>query len=379
MQLNVFISQNTENILIQWESFAGSLLPAASGMSGPSLREHAQQILEAIVTHMDDPQFKKEQIDNSKGLIPNLPGAPQTSAEKHGLLRAMNGFEMGQVISEYRALRANILKLWFVACGTATPNFDDIVLFNEAIDQALSESINFFTHKVDERRNLFLGMLCHDMRTPLQAIQMTAILIQRISAEKNMTKAATRLVDCGSRMDALLNELIQFNQIKLVLGVQIVPTPQDMASLVGDELNQLRVRHPDKKINLQVSGPTKGVWDGESLKRVLGNLVVNAIKYGNESSPITIRVAGHAEKVTFEVRNKGTSMDTPTLQALFEPFRQANTTRDFESDGLGLGLFIAKQVVVAHDGGISARCENGDTVFSVQVPTVSLGSPSRRQ
>ena len=379
MRLNVFISQNMEDILAQWESIAASFFQVESGISAPLLRSQAQQILEAVVTEICTLQTNEKQINKSKGLIPSLPGATETAAESYGLLRAKGGFEMKQMLSEYRALRASVLKLWFVSCTTTTPNSDDIVRFNDAIDRALSESTNVFTKKLEEQRNLFLGMLWHDMLTPLQAIQMIAMLLQRTSTEKKVTEAAKRMVECGSLLTGLLDELIQFTKIKLGLGIRIDPTPQDMASLVGEELNQLRVAHPNKKLNFQVSGPTKGVWDGESLKRVLGNLVVNAIKYGNESSPITIRVAGHAEKVTFEVRNEGTSMDTSTLQALFEPFREGNTIRNYEGDGLGLGLFIAKQVVVAHDGGINARCEGGETVFSVQVPTVSLGLPIRRQ
>ena len=378
MRLDIFICQNMEAILVQSESIAASLLQAESGISAPLLRDQMQQILEAVAIDITAPQTEEQQTNNTKALISKLPGAPKTAAEAYGLLRAESGFEINQMLSEYRALRASVLKLWFVASDTFVLNVHDIVRFDKAIDQALCESLNFFIQKVEERKNLFLGMWWHDMHTPLQTIQMTAMLLHRTSAEKKVTEAAKRMVDCGPLLTSLLNELIQFNKIKLELGIRIAPTPQDMASLVGEELNQLRVAHPDKKLNLQVSGSTKGVWDGDSLKRVLGNLVVNAITYGNDFSPVTVRVAGSAEQMAFEVRNEGASLDTPTLQALFEPFRQSNTTRNYGGNRFGLGLFIAKQVAIAHNGCIDARCEDGDTIFSVQLPTVSLNSPINR-
>jgi len=371
MRLSVFIRQNMEEILVQWESFAATLLPAATGMSGLLLRDHAKEILEAVAKDLSAPQTEKDQVNKSKGLIQKLPGAPETAAETHGQLRAMSGFEIKQMASEYRALRASVLRLWLVACDPAPPHLDDIFRFNEAIDQALAESIDFFTEKVEERRNLFLGMLGHDLRTPLQAIQMTALVLERISAGEKVSIAARRLIDSGSRMKALLDELIEFNKIKLGLGVRITPTPQDMAMLFGEELGQLHAAYPERQLDLLVDGPTKGVWDGESLRRVMGNLVVNAIKYGEGTAPISVQITGYADRITFEVRNKGTPAEAATLQGLFHPLKQGVINGTSADGSLGLGLFIAKQVVKAHGGDIAARCENGETVFAVQLPIVS--------
>ncbi len=374
MRLEKFITQNLEEILVRWEDFAASLVPAAANMSGFHLRDHAREILETIVKDISSPQTEHEQVIKSKGLTRKLPGAPATAAQTHGLLRATSGFEIKQMVSEYRALRASVLKLWLDACGNCPPHLDDIIRFNEAIDQALAESIDFFNTKVDERRNLFLGMLGHDMRTSLQAIQMTAMVLQRISDGEKVSAAAKRLIDSGSRMGTLLGELIEFNKVKLALGVRIKLAPQNMAQLIGEELDQIRIAYPERELNLQVSGPTNGVWDGDSLRRVTGNLVINAIKFGEEDAPIVVRVAGYADQMTFEVRNKGTSLDMLTLQQLFEPVTQASNP-DQLTKSPGLGLLIAKQIVTAHGGDIHARCEAGETVFAVQLPIVSTQHP----
>jgi hypothetical protein len=99
----------------------------------------------------------------------------------HAVLRARGGFDINQLAAEYRALRASVLRLWIDA-GQPAPHADDVIRFNEAIDQALAESISFFSVQVDRARNLLLGMLGHDMRSPLQTIQMTAVYLANLNA-----------------------------------------------------------------------------------------------------------------------------------------------------------------------------------------------------
>ena len=371
MRLNVFISQNMEKILKQWEDFAAAQTPAASGMSALLLRDHAQGILQEIVEDISAPQSGEDQAEKSKGLTEKSPDAPETAAETHGLLRATSGFEIKQMAGEFRALRASVLKLWFEACGTTGPNIDDIIRFNEAIDQALAESLDFFTEKLEERRNLFLGMLGHDMRTPLQAMQMTATLLDRVSSDAAVTNAAQRLIKSGLRMKALLDELIEFNKIKRELGVRIYPTQLDIEPLFEEELGQLRAVYPDRQFELQVDGPTLGAWDGDSLRRLLGNLVVNAVKYGDALAPISVLVTGAADQVVFEVRNQGAPLDAATLQGLFDPDQRRSAAVNSTDDSLGLGLYIAKQVAKAHGGTIRASCKDKETVFRVQLPMVT--------
>ena len=373
MRLNVFISQNMEKILEQWEDFAAAQTPAAKGMSALLLRDHAQGILQAIIQDITAPQSGEDQAEKSKGLAEKLPGTPETAAETHGLLRATSGFEIKQMAGEFRALRASVLRLWLEACGTAGPDVSDVIRFNEAIDQALAESLDFFTEKLEERRNLFLEMLGHDMRTPLQAMQMTATLLDRVSSDATVTNAAQRLIKSGLRMKVLLDELIEFNKIKRELGVRIYPTALDMEHLFEEELVQLRAIYPDRRFELQVNGPTTGAWDGDSLRRLLGNLVVNAVKYGDAEAPISVLVTGAADQVVFEVCNQGAPLDAATLQGLFDQGqrRSAATNSSDDSLGLGLGLYIAKQVAKAHGGTIRASCKDKQTVFRVQLPLVT--------
>jgi signal transduction histidine kinase len=370
MRLADFILRDMETILRQWESFALTLLPAAANMKSLALRDHAQQILEAVAKDLSTSQTKEAQREKSMGRAPQVIGAPETAAQTHALLRARSGFEINQLAAEYRALRASVLRLWMDVCQSEAPHPDDIIRFNEAIDQALAESVGFFSAQVDQARNLLLGMLGHDMRSPLQTIQMTAVYLAALNAGDKVSGAASRLIHSGARMQALLDDLLDFNRTKLGVGINISPTNVDLATLFADELNLVRAAHPDHQIDLEVEGDSQGVWDGRRLQQLLGNLVLNAIKYGAPDVPVKVTVTGEEEEVRFEVKNNGIAIEQQTLDQIFDPLRRGpNQENQYDADGnLGLGLYIAREVAKAHGGNIEARSDDAKTVFAVRLP-----------
>ena len=370
MRLADFIKRDMQAILEQWEAFAATRLPAASSMTPLALRDHARQILEAVVKDLSASQTKDAQAAKSMGRAPKLMDAPETAAQTHGFLRAQSGFQINQMASEYRALRASVLRLWMDAGQPNEYQADDIIRFNEAIDQALAESIAFFSSEVDRARNLFLGMLGHDMRTPLQAIQMTASYLAALNAGEQVSEAASRLINSGGRMKGLLDDLIEFNRIKLGLGIIVHPAHFDVADLFADELEELRAAHPGRRLELEVTGQTRAFLDGPRVQRLLGNLVANAVKYGAQDAPVRVVLTGDHADVRFEVRNSGPAMSASTLEQLFEPLKRGAQREDrYSRDGsLGLGLYIAREIAKAHGGEIEARSENSETVFAVRLP-----------
>ena len=259
MRLADFILRDMESILVEWEAFASTLFPAAASMTPLALRDHAKQILEAVAKDLSTPQTKQAQADKSLGRAPKLMEAPETAAQTHAVLRARSGFDINQLAAEYRALRASVLRLWTEACQPNELNLEDVIRFNEAIDQALAESIGFFSEQVDRARNLLLGMLGHDMRNPLNAIQMTASYLAALNAGAEVSEAASRLIRSGACMKALLDDLVDFNRTKLGLGINIALANVDLAAVFADELEQLRGAHPARRLELEVvrrhSGP----------------------------------------------------------------------------------------------------------------------------
>ncbi|MDQ7976038.1 sensor histidine kinase [Paraburkholderia sp. SARCC-3016] len=368
MRLAEFIALHMDEILAQWEAFAATLQPAARNMGSPALRDHAQQILQAVAKDISTPQTRDEQHEKSLGHAPKLIDAPETAAQTHALLRARSGFSVNQLAAEYRALRASVLRLWMDNHAAEDTNLEDVIRFNEAIDQAVAESVEFFNDQVEQARNLLLGMLGHDMRSPLQTIQMTAAYLAALNAGGDVSDAAARLIRSGSRMQSLLDDLCDFNRIKLGLGINIVPADVDLAVLIADALDQLRAAHPGRLIELDVAGRAQGVWDGARLQQLLANLVGNALKYGNQTTPVRVALTGEASAVSLEVSNSGPPIDPQTIETIFDPLRRGPGEDSRNASGLGLGLYIAAEIAKAHGGRIEVRSDENQTVFAVRLP-----------
>ncbi len=368
MRLADFILREANAIVAEWESFARTCLPAGGRLSQLELRNHAQQILEAIAADLRTAQTQEQQEAKSKGLAPTILNAAETAAQTHAVLRARAGFDIRQLVSEYRALRASVLRLAFDTRAPDTLPMDDVVRFNEAIDQALAESVSFYSAQVERSRNLLLGMLGHDMRNPLQAIRMTASYLAALNAGAEVSDAAARLVSSGARMQSLLDQLVDFNRTQLGLGINVNRRPGDLAEHCASELQELRAAYPSTAFELIVQGDCRGLWDGERIDQMVANLVVNAVKYGTRDAPIRITVVGDEHDVRIDVVNQGVPDDPEELSALFEPLRRGGARGSSESASLGLGLFIAREVARAHGGSIDVRCEASETVFSVRLP-----------
>jgi signal transduction histidine kinase len=313
MRLSVFIERDMEAILKEWESFAATLLPAAVDMNSQQLRDHAEHILRVVYKDLDTSQNDEEQERKSKGLATGPIDASNTAAETHALLRAQGGFNLNQMTSEYRALRASVLHLWARACEPADIVVTDMVRFNEAIDQAIAESVAFFNAQIENERNLLLGMLGHDMRGPLQVIQLTARYLSKADTAVDVATAAARLIKSSASLKVLLDDLLDFNRTKLGLGVTISPAPVDLAVAFSAEIEQLRVAHPGRSIAFEANGEVSGVWDINRLNQLWGNLVVNAIKYGAFSSPVRIVLDGLPTEVRFAVHNHGPKIEQALL------------------------------------------------------------------
>jgi len=370
MRLAEFILRDMEAIVVEWEAFAGSQFPTGANPTRLTLRDHAQQILEAVAKDLLTPQTQQAQADKSKGRASKLSGAPETAAETHAILRAKSGFDINQLVSEYRALRASVLRLWTDACQPDNPGLEEIIRFNEAIDQAIAESIAFFSAEVDQARNLFLGMLGHDMRSPLNTIQATASYLAALNAGTKVTEAASVLIRSGASMKALLDDLVDFGRTKLGLGINISVANIDLAALCADELEQLRRAYPGRQLALEVAGDTRGRWDGVRLQQVLRNLVSNAIKYGAPDAPIHVVLTGGKTDMRLEVRNSGPTIEESIADQIFHPLTRGHaqdSSRSTES-GLGLGLYIVREVAVAHGGEVAVSSERGETVFAVRLP-----------
>lgn len=371
MRLADFIKRDMAAIISEWESFAATQLPAAAEMNPPALRDHVEHILHAIVRDISSPQNEEEREQKARGRAARPMGARNTDAEIHALLRAQVGFTVNQLAAEYRALRASVLHLWTKACQPSAIDPGDVYRFNEAIDQALAESVAFFSAQIENERNLLLGMLGHDMRIPLQVIEFTALYLSNLDAGTDVAACAARLSRSVRHLKAFLDDLVAFNRINLGLGLTISPAAVDLAEAFSAELEQLRVTHPDRNIELEVGGNLRGVWDTARLNQLLGNLVVNALKYGASNSPVRVVLTGLSGEVIFSVHNRGPRIEQSVLAQIFKPLKRGPHRGEGSDGGMGLGLYIAQEIATAHHGDISATSDENETVFKVRLPRLS--------
>jgi signal transduction histidine kinase len=367
MRLADFIDSNMETILSEWEQFAASLLPAARNLDPTGLRDHAQEMLDAIAKDLRTAQTPLEQSAKSKGLAPlNI---DRTAAQAHALLRAADGFSIRQLVAEYRALRASVLHLWSLVGPDAQNAMEDSLRFNEAIDQAIAESVDFYMTEVERWRALFLGILGHDLRGPLNAVLLTSQVISALSHGTPVGEYNDKLMRSGERMRELLDDLLDYNRTSLAVGIRANPEPIDLTAVCFEEIELMRAALPLVTIEFASEGDTQGTWDPSRLKQAISNLVINASKYGDLRGTIHVKLHADDAQVKLSVENTGPAISKELMNSMFEPLhRHPGADEQSERVSLGLGLFIVREVALAHGGSIFVDSADGVTTFTMVLP-----------
>jgi signal transduction histidine kinase len=372
IRLADFIRAHMEQILQKWENFAKTILPAAKSMDTSELRDHAEQMLRAIALDLEQYQSSRQQLEKSLGQAPD--SVKETAAETHALTRLMSGFTIDQMVSEYRALRASVLTLWAheVTTGGDLAS-EDITRFNEAIDQALAESVGRYSQAVSETQNIFLGILGHDLRTPLGVINMASeLLLRDDSLDSRHKKVASRISASVERASGIVESLLDVTRSQLGGGIPILPESNDLSLVCGNIVEEVRAHHPERVILCEARPGLHAHCDAARMAQVFCNLIENAVQHGDDADRVTVFLSAQQDHIEFSVHNQGEPIAESDLPNIFSPMsrhsRFASNDRD-PGSGLGLGLYIAHEIVMAHGGKIEVEstAEKG-TTFLVKLP-----------
>jgi signal transduction histidine kinase len=371
MRIAAFIRANSKQIVAEWENFARTLVPAAEGMSPLSLRNHIHYILAFIADDIETAQDEAEQISKSRGEKPK--DKIDSVAEIHAALRQAGGFDLDQMVSEYRTLRASVTKLWMKQISEPLPeDLADLVRFNESIDQTLTESISYYSKKVDHSRDLFLGVLSHDLRNPIGAMLMSAQLTAKIgSLNERQTMLISQVVTSAGRATDILDQLLDLTRARLGSGLRVIREPMDMAFICRQLLDEMRTLHPQRTFTLEVAGDTLGEWDKPRIGQVLSSLLGNAVQYGFKDLPVGVTIKGGMNDVALSVHNEGVPISKDAIPGIFDPLiRGVSDNGDrSNSKNLGLGLYLVKEIISAHGGTIQVTSSERDgTTFTVRLP-----------
>jgi signal transduction histidine kinase len=371
-RLSDFILENMESILQAWEDFARTIEPPALTMDDTALRDHAKLMLTDIALDLKTPQTPLEQAEKSKGRAPR--GDHDTSAETHAEARLLSGYSVEQLVSEYRALRSSVLHQWTpqMASRQAT-DMEDVTRFNEAIDQALAESVARYAHLVKQSENMFLAILGHDLRNPLGTVITGATFIMRATdIPSKYVLAATRMFNSGQRMSKLIGDLIDFTRTHLGSGIPIKPKKMNLAEVCMNVVEELRTSHPERIIDFNSFAREDVFADDDRLAQVFSNLIGNALQYGTPRQPIAVSISSTAQEVSVSVNNKGPVIPAKELGTVFDPLVRLamnENSGDLRETSLGIGMFIAREIVNAHNGTLAVESNESDgTTFRVTVP-----------
>ena len=364
-QLARFITAHIDQIVAQWEEFARTLLPAAATMTSLALRDHAGAIVEAIAGELER--------DGGRAL-PRDAASGDTPAGLHGALRYLSGFSVPQLGAEYQALRASVINLWRGPLGHDHYGaLDDLTRFNEAVDHALAESIASYAHERARSRDIFLAILGHDLRTPLGAISMSGHYLSKAIVEGNLEMQAVARIQRGAaKMNDMIRDLLEYTRTGLGQSMPIAPRSCDIGQICEASLEEMKSAHPDRLFELATSGELGGSFDGARLAQAFGNLLSNAVQHGAPDSPVVLQAHGAPDGISVQVKNEGHPIPADALHVIFDPLVQlqdASAVTRRGSTSMGLGLFIARTIVMGHGGTLAVESSAaGGTVFTARLP-----------
>jgi len=362
MSLSAFIRDHHEDIISQFAIFARTLMPPGGDMTEAELRDHAEDILTAVVEDMRIVQTGQEQSHKSQGR--GAARSMEASGRLHADDRIQHGFSFRSVLAEFRALRATVLRLY---AERGPSDMTEVPRFNEAIDEALTESMERFAIGTDLFRDQFIGILSHDLRTPLGAITTAAALLAVPEDNPDRrTRVVTRIMSSAQRMERMVADLLELTRARLGGSMPLTRRSADLQHVCEEAIGEIRAGRPDAVVKLQAHGDLCGDWDPDRLAQVASNLIGNAIQHG-DGTPVGVTVMGDGDHVILSVHNGGAPIPPDVMPSIFEPLARVGGERGRHS--IGLGLFIARAIVSAHRGELvaSSSSEHG-TTFTVRLP-----------
>jgi signal transduction histidine kinase len=333
------------------------------------LRNSARELLRGIAADMRGAQTAAQQEAKSHGERPDPNSAFNQIGRGHADDRQAHGFGINALVAEYRALRASVLRRWQRTGARDEAAFQDMIRFNEAVDQMVAESVRQFAQRTERIRDLFAGVLAHDMRSPVGAILNSAQVVLRDESLSPLSlRATTNLQRSAERLKLLIDDLFVFARMRLVDTLPVEFTQQDFGRLCRGAVDEVLAAKPDAQVETQSAGELSGVWDAARMNQLIVNLVTNAVQYG--SGTVHVKATGDGQQIVLAVSNEGSPIPARALPTLFDPLTRADPSNDSgrASSGVGLGLYICRCIAQAHHGTIGVESDEHATVFTAKFP-----------
>ncbi|MFY2558308.1 ATP-binding protein [Corallococcus terminator] len=220
-----------------------------------------------------------------------------------------------------------------------------------------------------------IGIVSHDLRNPLSAIQLGAsVLARREDLNERTLRSVLRIQASAERAVRMTHDLLDLTQVRLGGGLPIHRRPVDLHELTQQVIDELQMSHSERRFRVESDGDAAGEWDPDRIAQMLGNLVGNALQYSPGDSRVTVRVHGEASRVMLCVHNEGPPIPDDAKERLFRPLQRARTGDSNAGRSIGLGLFIVKHIVESHGGTVDVTSREGQgTTFIAWLPRLPPG------
>jgi signal transduction histidine kinase len=347
-------------------------VPEASRLTEPDLRDHLPELLDDVIHRL-------ETINGGEAGGREVGGSE--SAREHARHRGAVGYRLTEALRELSHFRAAIGDLC-IAENVAL-ELDAAQLLHAAIDECMTigadelERAEVATmRRQGEFRERFMGILGHDLRNPLQAVVFTtAALLRREDTTAGQAQLLQRINGSASRMGRMIADLLDVTRVRLGGGLPIDPAPARLDDIARQVVDELQAAKPGRIVELSATD-VRGTWDADRIAQVLSNLVGNALDHSPPDRPVRVRVRRDSAGAILAVSNEGEPIAPEALPTIFVPFvRSAPSMR---AGGLGLGLFIAQQIVEAHGGTLTVVSAPGEgTTFTAWLPARKSGAASQ--
>jgi len=245
------------------------------------------------------------------------------------------------------------------------------VLANARLTLAeLVRAVNAHRSQTEATRAQLLAMLGHDLRDPLHSINMAGMVLERTgnTGGSGQPTLGKRIQSSTNRMQRMISQVLDMSRIDRGMGLGVTLEPVDLKALLVDLMDEARMAYPSIPLDLACDDAATVNADSGRLAQVLSNLLSNARHHGEPGKPVTVCLRAHHGEASVEVANAGQPIAPETVSTLFNPFKRASLNNPRNRTGMGLGLYIAQQIVREHSGELAYRHENAQVIFTLRLP-----------
>ncbi|HUS68943.1 MAG TPA: hybrid sensor histidine kinase/response regulator [Kofleriaceae bacterium] len=244
-------------------------------------------------------------------------------------------------------------------------------LRRHAVTLAAESGRRVMAERLVQSKDLSIGILGHDLRSPLAVLQTGLDILKATPRNAEHMALLGRMDRCVGRMERMVGDILDFARVSVGGGMRVAPEPGNLEETVRDHIDDLRTSHGTREIQLESKGSLHGTYDAGRIAQVVCNLVGNALQHSTEGATRVVLDGSAGERLRLVVSNPGT-IPSETLPRLFEPFRRG----DDSSNGLGLGLYIVREIARAHDGTVEVEIDRARavTTFVFEIPRTPDGS-----